>query len=152
MPKRPPLDEIRKILLGAGSRTTKAEQLAYHIRLAGNYHWAGIYDVTESEIAILSWSGAGLPAHPRFPVTQGLCGAAVASRLTIVVADVTKDPRYLTTFGSTRAEMIVPVAGPAGRGIVGLIDVESEQPDAFHDDDRALGERCASAIVSLWDE
>ncbi len=39
-----------------------------------------------------------------FPVTQGLSGAAVASGETVVVGDVSKDPRYLTAFGSTRSE------------------------------------------------
>jgi len=70
----------------------------------------------------------------------------------VIVGDVTKDPRYLTTFGSTRSEMIVPAMKPAGRGVVGLIDVESERLNAFEEDDRALVERCASAIVSLWDD
>jgi len=139
------------LLLGEGARQSKAEQIAHHIRRAGSYHWVGIYEVSAGEIAMLGWSGAGLPAHPCFPVTEGLCGAAVASRSTIIVADVAADPRYLTTFTSTRSEMIVPVLGPAGHGVVGVIDVESERLNAFTDDDRALVERCASAIVALWD-
>jgi GAF domain-containing protein len=151
MSKRPPLDEIRQALLSDAARSSKAERIADHIRRTGNYRWVGIYEVGEGEIAVLGWSGFGVPVHPRFPATQGLCGAAVASRSIIIVGDVAADPRYLTTFGSTRSEMVVPVAGPAGTGIVGLIDVESEKTDAFTDEDRALGERCASAIVGLWD-
>jgi GAF domain-containing protein len=149
--KRPPLDEIRNILRSGETRTRKAKRIADEIRLAGDYHWAGIYQLEAEEIAILGWSGAGLPAHPRFLVTQGLCGAAVASRSAVVVGDVSTDARYLTTFGNTRSEMIVPVMGPAGTGVIGLVDIESDRPNAFMDDDRAMVERCAFSLLSLWD-
>ncbi len=151
MSKRPPLDEIRNILRSGETRARKAKRIADEIRLAGDYHWAGIYELDAGEIAILGWSGAGLPVHPCFPAAQGLCGAAVASRSTVVVGDVSADPRYLTTFGSTRSEMIVPVMGPAGTGVVGLVDIESDRPNAFTDDDRAMVERCASSLLALWD-
>jgi len=65
----------------------------------------GVYEVDAEEIAILGWSGGSLPTHPRFPATQGLCGAALASRTAVFGADVSADRRYLTTFGSTRSEM-----------------------------------------------
>ena len=150
MSMRLPLDQIREVLLSDAALPAKAERIADHIRRSGGYRWVGIYEVSGGEIAILGWSGTGVPAHPRFPVTQGLCGAAVASRSTVIVADVTADPRYLTTFGSTRSEMIVPVFGAAGLGVVGVIDVESERLNAFTDEDRDFGERCASAIAGLW--
>jgi L-methionine (R)-S-oxide reductase len=111
----------------------------------------GIYQLEAEEIAILGWSGAGLPAHSRFPVTQGLCGAPVAWRSAVVVGDVSADARYLTTVGSTRSEMILPVMGPAGTGVIGLVDIESDHLNAFTDDDRAMLERCASSLLSLWD-
>jgi GAF domain-containing protein len=72
---------------------------------------------------------------------------AVSSGTTVVVDDVTADPRYLTTFGSTRSEIVVPVVRETVRG---LIDVESERPHAFGDADRTFLERCASTIVGLW--
>ena len=150
-PPLPPLDEIRNILRSGVTRTRKAKRIADAIRLAGDYHWAGIYQVEAEEIAILGWSGAGLPTHPHFSVTQGLCGAAVASRSAVVVGDVSADARYLTTFGSTRSEMIVPVMGPPGTGVIGLVDIESDRPHWFTDNDRAMVERCAFSLLSLWD-
>ena len=106
----------------------------------------------EDEIVNLAFNGPGAPAHPRFPVTQGLSGAAVASGETVVVGDVRGDPRYLTTLGSARSEMIVPVKDAATRRVVGTIDVESEQKDAFSDADRAALERCAAAIAELFEK
>lgn len=103
------------------------------------------------EIAVLAWSGPGEPAVPRFPVTQGLCGAAVRSGAPVVVGDVATDPRYLTTFGSTRSEIVVPVRRPGAGAPVGVVDVESERANAFTGGDAAFLEACATAIASLWE-
>jgi L-methionine (R)-S-oxide reductase len=67
---------------------------------------------------------------PVSPLPKTLSGVAVATGDTVVVGDVSKDPRYLTAFGSTRSEIIVPIVGRAGRKVVGTIDVESENVDA----------------------
>jgi L-methionine (R)-S-oxide reductase len=144
------LDEICRALEGSGDRERKAPAIASAIRQAGDYQWAGLYEVTEEEIAILAFDGPGAPAHPRFPVTQGLSGSAVASGETVVVGDVREDPRYLTAFGSTRSEIIVPVMDRTGRKVVGTIDVESEQMDAFSEQDCAALECCAVALAELF--
>jgi GAF domain-containing protein len=143
------LAQIQAILEGTESRTTKAQRVAELIRTAQGYRWVGLYDVKVDEIRIIGWSGPGEPTHTRFPIQQGLCGAAVHSRAPIVVDDVSKDPRYLTTFGSTRSEMIVPVLAPSGEP-VGLIDVESDRLCAFAKEDQAFVERCASRIAESF--
>ena len=144
------LSQIREALARCGDRAAKAERVAEAIRLAGNYRWVGIYDVTEREIAALAWSGKGAPAYPRFPVTKGLSGTAVSQRRTIISNDVTNDPRYLTAFGSTQSEIIVPVVNPRGGQVVGTIDVESERKGAFTDADREMLGACAETILPLW--
>lgn len=123
--------------------------IAEAIRSDGDYRWVGVYVVDGDEIAALGWSGAGEPAHPRFPVDRGLCGAAVTSGRPIVSNDVHADPRYLTTFGSTRSELVVPIGGH-GTPVVGLIDVESGDLDAFTDDDVARVRRWAIAVLEKW--
>ena len=107
--------------------------------------------MTEEEVANVAFDGPGAPTHPRFPKTQGLSGAAIASKETVVVGDVRKDPRYLTAFGSTRSEIVVPVADRAGQKVVGTIDVESEKEEAFSEKDRSALERCAAAIAPLFE-
>jgi len=145
------LDQICSVLESSNDQTVKAQSLAELIRCSRGFRWVGIYDAAGDEIAAIAWTGADAPAVPRFPVNQGLCGAAVRSGTTIVVGDVTGDPRYLTTFGSTRSEIIVPILHPVTRAILGLIDVESERVNAFTQDDRAFLEKCASSLSRLWD-
>lgn len=124
-------------------------RLAESIRKAGEYRWVGIYAVGPEEISVIGWSGPAPPAHPRFPKDRGLCGAAAASGRTVVVEDVTKDPRYLKTLDGTRSEMVVPVKRSTG-DVVGLIDVESDREDAFTPLDLRLLEGYASVVAGLW--
>ena len=145
------LDELGRALRSGDGRKATAERIAETIRSAGDYRWVGIYEVSGEEIAVIGWSGPGEPAYPRFPITQGLSGTAVSSGEAVVVGDVTTDPRYLTAFGSTRSEIIVPVIEPATGKVVGTIDVESEHKNAFTDVDRATLERCAAAIANLFE-
>jgi putative methionine-R-sulfoxide reductase with GAF domain len=140
---------ITGALATAGSRAEAARAVADAVRAAGGYRWVGVYDVDEREVAIIAWSGDGPPAHPRFPRTNGLTGAAVASGETVVVNDVASDPRYLDAFGDTRAEIIVPVTGTDGV-VRGTIDVESDVAGAFAADDQAFLEACARAARPLW--
>jgi L-methionine (R)-S-oxide reductase len=151
MDESPLLDEVFRALDGDANREPKAAGVARAIRRAGTYRWVGLYEVTEDEIVNLAFDGLGVPAHPRFPVTQGLSGAAVASGETVVVGDVSKDPRYLMAFGTTRSEIIVPIVDCAGRKVVGTIDVETEKVGAFSEEDRAALERCAAAAAKLFE-
>ena len=143
---------IQAALASDLGRTEKAVRVAALIRQAGSYRWVGLYAVEDQQITAIGWSGPGAPAHPRFPVTQGLSGAAVASGRAVVVNDVTADPRYLTAFASTRSEAIVPVVDPAMGAVVGTVDVESAERDAFTDADRQALEGCADALRGLFTE
>jgi GAF domain-containing protein len=109
-----------------------------------------LYEVTSSQIRAVAWTGDDAPAFPEFPITQGLSGAAVASRRAVISNDVSKDPRYLTTFAPTRAEAIIPVRH--GKTIVGTIDVESDRFNAFSVEDQHFLEECAKTLAPLWSD
>lgn len=128
----------------------RALELADLVKDLGPYRWAGIYDVGSELVSIVAWSGLGPPAYPSFPLTEELTGAAIAQRSTIVVADVRHDSRYLTAFGSTLSEIIVPVTDPVDGSVLGTIDVESERTDAFSEHDRSTLEECARLARPLW--
>jgi L-methionine (R)-S-oxide reductase len=144
------LQRLRSLASSSADRTVKAREAAELIRAARGYHWVGLYDVTSTEIAAFAWTGTKAPTFPRFPITRGLNGAAVASRRQVVVQDVTRDPRYLTTFGATRAEAIFVVVSPTNGRIIGTIDVESDRSNAFTPEDEAFLTGCAEALVCLW--
>jgi GAF domain-containing protein len=109
-----------------------------------HYSWVGIYLVEGEDLVLGPWKGPEATEHVRIPVGQGVCGAAAASGETEIVDDVNADPRYLACFPSTRSEIVVPIHGD-GR-VVGEIDIDSDRPAAFNEDDRALLEQVAELV------
>jgi GAF domain-containing protein len=140
------LQEIGAFVLAGAKTPDQMCITAEMIRAACDYRWVGIYKIVRGDFAIVAKTGECPPAYPRFPITQGLAGAAVESKQAIMVADVHKDPRYLPTFGSTQSEIVVPVIAESGK-VVGLIDVESEKLNAFTEDDRDFLEHAAFLIA-----
>jgi L-methionine (R)-S-oxide reductase len=138
-----------EIFASSLSREQKAHSLAKLIQVGRDFHWVGLYDVAEKSISAIAWTGENPPAHPTFPINQGINGAAVAEKRPVVVQDVSKDARYLTTFGQTKAEAIFPVFSEDKR-VVGTIDVESDRVDAFGTEDVEFLSRCASFLAPLW--
>jgi L-methionine (R)-S-oxide reductase len=144
------VDAVATIAIAGDPSGQRASRIASAIRDVGDHRWVGVYEVTEAEVAILGYAGPGAPAYPRFARTQGLTASAVTTGRAVIVDDVTADPRYLTAFGTTRSEMIVPVLDPTGTTVIGTIDVESERVAAFSHAQRELVERFARAIVPLY--
>jgi L-methionine (R)-S-oxide reductase len=111
------------------------------------YTWAGIYLLDGDTLVLGPYLGKPSP-HTRIPLGRGICGAAATERATIVVDDVTRDPRYLACSLETKSEIVVPILDPEDGGIVlGEIDIDSDQPAAFTADDTSLLEGVARALA-----
>jgi L-methionine (R)-S-oxide reductase len=144
------LNQIRSIAAGGDDRAIKAKRLAELVQKLGEYRWVGVYSVGAENVSILGWIGPGAPEHQTFPITKGLTGAAIAEKRAVISNDVRNDSRYLTAFGNTLSEIIVPVLDPSGTRVMGTIDVESDLANAFSDRDREMIEQCAQAALPLW--
>ncbi len=150
--RNPLLLSLESIVGTTHDREASLQSAAALIRASGNYRWVGLYDVDDAAgmVRNVTWTGPGAPEHPTFPLSKGLTGAAVALKQIVNVGDVLADPRYLTAFGTTRSEIIIPVFDGEGRSVVGTIDVESEKPNAFDKDVQDLLEACSVVIRTLW--
>ena len=114
-----------------------------------HYTWVGIYLVEGDELVLGPFIGKPSP-HTRIPLGQGICGAAVTEKATIVVDDVNADPRYLACSIETRSEIVVPIM--RGTQALGEIDIDSDQAAAFGARDRALLEPVAAMLADKFDE
>lgn len=146
------LAELSKIAGSQRDRQPALQAAADTLRRAGGYRWVGLYDVDHArgEVRNIVYSGPGAPEFPTFSVSKGLTSSAISSGKTVNVGDVTADPRYLTAFGSTRSEIIVPVFDSGHKHVVGTIDVESEAPNAFEGKMQNILEACAETLAPLW--
>jgi GAF domain-containing protein len=114
-------------------------------RLSG-YNWVGFYmlDPGDANVLVLGPFRGAPTEHVRIPVTEGICGAAVAQGETVIVEDVSADPRYLACSLETRSEIVVPIR--AHGKIVGEIDIDSHALNAFGPEDRSFLEECAEVL------
>jgi L-methionine (R)-S-oxide reductase len=143
------LTAVRHAAAAEGTPEERAARAAALIRARTGRRWVGIYEVGGGWVRNLAWSGPGPPAHPSFSSDRGLTGAAIRTRRTVISNDVARDRRYLTNQDSTGSELIVPVV-VAGT-VVGTLDVEAAERNAFDDGDRALFEAVAGALAGLYD-
>jgi L-methionine (R)-S-oxide reductase len=122
-----------------------AERLPY-------YNWVGFYmlDPTDENVLVLGPFRGAPTDHVRIPVTEGICGAAVAQGETVIVEDVAADPRYLACSIETKSEIVVPIRAH-GR-IVGEIDIDSHALSAFGADDRSFLEECAELLTEYLEK
>jgi two-component system, sensor histidine kinase SagS len=65
---------------------------------------------------------------------NGICGYVGHTGRSYICPDVTKDPRYLPGIPRARSSLTVPLR--LHDQVIGVINVESEQPGAFTEDDR----------------
>jgi L-methionine (R)-S-oxide reductase len=110
------------------------------------YHWTGFYmlDPQDANTLVLGPFRGAPTEHTRIPVSEGICGAAVSQGQTVIVDDVSSDPRYLACSLETRSEIVVPIR--VHGTIAGEIDIDSHDLAAFGPGDRAFLEECAQII------
>jgi L-methionine (R)-S-oxide reductase len=110
------------------------------------YNWTGFYmlDPHDPEMLVLGPFRGAPTEHTRIPVSQGICGAAVAQNNTVIVDDVHSDPRYLACSIETKSEIVVPIR--AHGEVIGEIDIDSHDLAAFSQEDREFLEKCAAIV------
>lgn len=73
-------------------------------------------------------------------VGRGVCGTAAAERRTVIVPDVTAFPGHITCDARSRSEIVVPVFDRSD-ALLAVLDIDSEVPAAFDEEDRVGLER-----------
>lgn len=115
------------------------------------FNWVGFYLIskTDPDVLVLGpFTGSFTPVD-RIPLHQGLCGTAASTGKSVIVNDVSSDPRYLSGSALVKSEMVAPVML---RGKVAAeIDVNSYFSATFGPDEQDLVEACAAAVAKHMD-
>ncbi len=119
-------------------------------RSFGWYSWVGIYLVEGDKLVLEAYAGDAETEHVTIPIGQGICGFAAKTGETVVVPDVSRDPRYLMCFPSTRSEIVVPIRGK--KGVIGEIDIDSDKPAAFSKSDEMFLEAATRQLASYLEK
>lgn len=138
---------LEKIIRSGSQKKAITDFVCRELRKIPHYTWVGIYTVDGQDLVLASWSGPSATQHPRIQVGQGICGAAITEKATVIVSDVNSDPRYLPCFINTRSEIVVPLLKD---GVpVAEIDIDSDQLAAFTPTDKTFVEWVAQELASV---
>ena len=149
-----PVLDGQKVVAGLRGRFAKEvgrqgllQYAADHLKAAGEpYTGVYLYMMQQGELVLEAHAGRETD-HTRIPVGRGVCGTAVAMGADQNVGDVRAIPNYLACNAFTRSELVVLIRrGPA---ILGQIDVDSDLPDPFTQDEEAEVRKVADALAVL---
>lgn len=113
------------------------------------YHWCGVYRLEGDELVLDEFVGAETE-HMRIPVGRGVCGTAVAQGRNQVIGDVSQLENYLACSTQTRSEIVVLIR--RGHTILGQIDVDGHETNAFDESDESLLEAVATKLSECWED
>jgi len=141
------LEEFQEFAKTAPNGKALMEHMVHrmHEEIA-RYNWVGFYLVDPSDPNILlvgPYVGSFAP-NTRIPLDTGLCGAAARSGETVIVDDVTLDPRYLPGSSMVISEIVVPIS--VNLKFAAELDVESYFPGTFNKAEREFVESCARLV------
>lgn len=92
------------------------------------FNWTGFYRVTATNLLKIGPYQGGHGCL-QIPFSRGVCGAAAREERTQLVPDVDAFAGHIACASSTRSELVIPVF--AARGLIGVLDIDSDLPDAF---------------------
>ena len=112
------------------------------------YNFVGVYmlDPEKNELWLHNYLGEPTD-HARIPVGRGVCGTAVAEKTNQNVPDVTQVGNYLSCSPRTKSELVVLIY--AGSEIVGQIDIDAREINAFSKDDQTNIEVVAEKLGEM---
>ena len=100
---------------------------------AFDFFWTGFYLVEGSELIVGPFQG--LVACLRIQKGKGVCGSAWENEQSIIVPDVNKYPGHIACSALSQSEIVIPMISESGK-VLGVLDIDSTELDAFDDVDR----------------
>jgi len=85
--------------------------------------------------------------EPQLRLGEGFIGRVAQTGKPLISADVTKDPRYFSARERTRSEMVAPII--SNDKVLGVFDLESDNLDAYSDDDLQLLQLLTSQVAII---
>jgi GAF domain-containing protein len=110
------------------------------------YNWVGFYVVDPADAGFLligPFVGSFTP-HARIPLHTGLCGAAATTGQSVVIQDVSTDPRYLAGSSMVKSEMVVPIF--MKNKLSAELDIESYFANTFVKSEQDFIAACAKLV------
>jgi len=146
--------EVMRSILSILDLDALLNQVVRLVRSRFGYSHAHIFTV-DAEREEVIFRASTDPENPfwearqgRLSLEEGLVGWVARHGEATIVGDVCQDPRWLPDQKDVRSEVAVPLK--VGNDVVGVLDVQSDEVDAFDDEDlfilRTLADQIAVAL------
>lgn len=113
-----------------------------------HYNWVGFYFRNGNKEELILGPYVGAPTdHTIIPFGKGICGQVAVSNQNFVVPDVSAQDNYIACSITVKAEIVVPIF-VEGKNI-GQIDIDSNTPDPFTEDDERFLEFVCAQVSTL---
>ena len=144
------IENLKKTLR---DKTTEKDILQTAVELidsfSDRFNWTGFYMLRGDMLEVGPYIGP-VTEHTKITLNKGICGAAASQKKTIIVDDVNAEPRFLACSISTSSEIVVPLMD--GETCLGEIDIDSNTPSAFTEDDENMLKAIAELVVERLKE
>ena len=144
--RRQLIDNVR---IAISAKKSEPEVLKTAVEIISDFSdgfsWTGVYMMNNGILEVGPYVGPETP-HTKIPLNSGICGAAASQKKSIIVEDVTADPRFLACSPHTKSEIVVPLMD--GDTVLGEIDIDSNQRGFFSSEDKKMFEKIAATLVN----
>lgn len=138
------IPQIKSLVEGEKNLTTNLAQICAALKhTMDGFFWVGFYLREGDELVLAPFQGP--VACSRIMIPNGVCGAAVQQKNTIIVADVDKFPGHIACSSLSKSEIVTPIF--KNTEVIGVLDVDSDSYDNFDEIDKLYLEQ-VSALVS----
>lgn len=136
------LPQIKALLEGEPDLIANLANITGALKEQFNWLWIGFYLVKDDELVLGPFQGP--VACTRIKKGKGVCGASWAKAQTLIVPDVEKFPGHIACSSLSRSEIVVPII--RNNKVVGVLDVDSIEPDQYDNIDQNYLEQVTELI------
>ncbi len=136
------LPQIKALLEGEPDLIANLANIAGALKEQFNWLWVGFYLVKNDELVLGPFQGP--VACTRIKKGRGVCGTSWAKAQTLIVPDVEKFPGHIACSSLSRSEIVVPII--RNNKVVGVLDVDSIEPDQYDNIDQDYLEQITELI------
>ncbi len=113
-----------------------------------NVSWAGFYLTNDEGDTLYLGPYQGPLACTTIPFSKGVCGHCATTKRTVLVEDVHSFPGHIACSSLTNSELVAPIL--KNGKVVAVIDLDSNLPSNFTEDDARALEEVAAIIARIF--
>ncbi|MFT4032143.1 MAG: GAF domain-containing protein [Siphonobacter sp.] len=141
------IPQLTALTEGEPDLIANLSNLAAALKQTFGFFWVGFYLKKGNQLVLGPFQGP--IACTRIDFDKGVCGYAYRTKETVLVPDVDAFPGHIACASASRSEIVLPAKDSSGEVFL-VLDVDSDQLDDFHEEDREGLERVIGVVEKIW--